>query len=366
MLDWNFVKPYNPTDLAEYEEHTGFVFPNFYKRQLPDIHGGFPSDTLFTDNNMEIHEFKRLLPFQKDVRESIWEYEDLFVKSEGAYMPFALGRNNNVLCFENSDMNDKRVFLFNADDCEFIFVSDSFADFLFSLYHEDATDYRAREVVPYPYNLIQDIKDRFEEKYRHEMYEDGFDISPDSLNVMMREVLSEDDIDVLDLRYNKKKTLDCIGGKYHVTRERIRQRINHLIDKLSNVDCIRRFSSVSAEKYSDVIRDHRELEKLLYEIRNSLISASGVSVNMQDNAYSILNKLDSLKKNVELSKIESSDLSNRTKNSLRRAGYHDVYSLINNIKSPVELRHISNFGKACEYELLAYIHSLGLKMLWED
>ena len=64
---------------------------------------------------------------------------------------------------------------------------------------------------------------------------------------------------------------------------------------------------------------------------------------------------------VELSKtIEELDLSLRSFNCLKRAGYNTVGEIIE--KSESELKDIKNFGKKSLDEVIDKIHSLGLNL----
>ena len=64
---------------------------------------------------------------------------------------------------------------------------------------------------------------------------------------------------------------------------------------------------------------------------------------------------------VELSKtIEELDLSLRSFNCLKRAGYNTVGEIIE--KSESELKDIKNFGKKSLEEVINKIHSLGLSL----
>lgn len=366
MLEWNYIKPYNPEDIAAYETQTGFVFPDFYKRCLPSINGGFPSETLFTVDNRHVHSFMRIFPVQKDIRDSIWNYEYLFISNGRKYMPFANDRSGNILCFENGENKDMSVYIYDHDDKSYVFVSYSFAEFLLSLYSETTANNQNDRRLPYPYKLINAIKDAYKEKYGCYPIEDGFDLTVDSLEYMLQEYISSDDRNVLCLRYEEDKTLEYIGGIYHVTRERIRQKINHIIENLGDKCCLRKYSPVDVKCYDSLQKKYNELENAIADIKDYLSTMTELSFLPQDSTAVMLQKMNALAKCIENRRIQNCNLSKRAKNALCREGYTDIYSIINEIDTEKKLKSIRNFGKSCEKELLNYLHSIGLKMKWES
>lgn len=202
-------------------------------------------------------------------------------------------------------------------------------------------DVAATMSEPYPYNLLCEI---FGYEDTAEKIEPKHDIPADFYGSMeyMLATLSPRERDILHLRYVHHMTLPDIAAKYNVTRERIRQIEAKAIRKLRHPTRLRYITT--------------GIQNIIHQERESGYRM-GLADGRADSAAEAPRKDDEGGR-ISSCKIEDLNLSVRTFNCLKRAGYDTVADII--AADHDKLMKIRNFGICCLYELCDKLTELGL------
>lgn len=177
-----------------------------------------------------------------------------------------------------------------------------------------------------------------------ESYNDDFDlsyrrISPAEFDSIFKELTYREQT-VLELRYRDSLTLDEIGNKMGLTRERIRQ-IEYKALRKINRDLIRFIRDVKPD-IEKLMKENAELKQYITQLQN--VSAQVAGVETPESVKPLL--LDT--------PIEEFDLSVRTYNCLKRAQINTALDIVN-YKDRFD--YIRNLGKRSLEEIINIIES---------
>ena len=129
-ITWKYVKPLSrSTAVDEFEGLHGVVFPDDLKKVLVANNGGRPSLRYYDLPYDKDREFKTLLSFNEEDKETI--YKRYPVDSEDkSLLPFASDSAGNLFVIK-----DGGIWLWNHENDSTVFVASSFAAFM-GLLHE--------------------------------------------------------------------------------------------------------------------------------------------------------------------------------------------------------------------------------------
>ena len=187
----------------------------------------------------------------------------------------------------------------------------------------------------WPMNLIQLIFEDVQE-------DSTWIFAPEFVLEVINGTLTERESDVLVCLYRDKMTLEDVGKKYHVTRERIRQIEAKAVRKLRHPT---RSKAMRAVKYSDFMDLQNKYNILEEEYRYFV--ENGCTVEEAEEIKDIRDK-----------SIDELDLSVRSYNCLKRAGIETIGQLIS--KSFEEIARIRNLGKRSTSEIKDKLMQYGL------
>ena len=129
-LTWKYVKPLsNPTAIDEFEKAHGVVFPGDLKKVLVANNGGRPSLRYYDLPKEKDKEFKALLSFNIDDRETIYKRYPVD-SADKSLLPFASDSAGNLFV-----VKDGGIWLWNHEVDSPIFLASDFAAFT-DLLHE--------------------------------------------------------------------------------------------------------------------------------------------------------------------------------------------------------------------------------------
>ena len=166
-------------------------------------------------------------------------------------------------------------------------------------------------------------------------------------NVNFRELvlsvseLTEREQKVIELRYDKKLTLEQCGMEFNVTRERIRQIEAKALRKLRHPRFVKRWKMVSQE---EAWKANEEADRLRLE-----------NITMRDKLKQIADivgvKMAEIEPAAEVEDmtVDELELSVRSYNCIKRAGYNKVSDFIG--KTDEDLMKIRNLGRKSMEEI---------------
>ena len=129
-MAWRYVKPLsNPSSVDEFEKAHGVSFPDDLKCVLVAHNGGRPSLRYYDLPTGRDKEFKALLSFNPDDRETIYKRYPVESKN-GSLLPFASDPAGNLLV-----VKDGGIGLWDHERDSAVFVAPSFTAFM-GLLHE--------------------------------------------------------------------------------------------------------------------------------------------------------------------------------------------------------------------------------------
>lgn len=198
----------------------------------------------------------------------------------------------------------------------------------------------------YPFNLAMQIFGKEEKALG--IYVPGIE---DALNT-----LTDREKDILIMRYKNKLTLQLIGDRYDIGRERVRQITVRAVWKMRHPSRARMFKAVPV----------RELEQKQVEY-NKLAQEHDTLMNLFDTFIKKPSNLPTYAKtSVEVMQtpIIDLDLSVRSYNALMRAGKRTLRDVVE--MRETELRRVRNLGSKSAREILVKVHDLGLEMKSEE
>ena len=221
------------------------------------------------------------------------------------------------------------------------------------------------QLLEYPETLLKELEITQEEysNYYTEIvpnFDDNFKTACEKV------MLNEREIGCLLSRYKDLFSLEEIGKKYGITRERVRQIIIKSIKKIKSVkSCF-----INGKDKLELI-NKQEREQLLQEIRDQLtkdvIKEQLLKLSDEEikETLVILNNEFAKRKEEEHKKshgfyIEDLDFSVRTYNCLKRYGINDLYELQN--MTIEDLMKVRNLGKKSVKEIKNKLLEMGIEL----
>lgn len=192
----------------------------------------------------------------------------------------------------------------------------------------------------YPFNVIYDV---IEDRDAEPLYS----FSPELIMKTITETLTIREADVLLCRYRDGMTLDEVGKKFNVGKERIRQIEAKALRKLKHPT---RMNSMRAVSYND----YKELES-----RYSTVEYAYNQLSDKKEIPELISETS-----VEGMPIMDLNLSVRSYNCLYRANIRTVGDLIN--KTRHEMERVRNLGKRSLFEIEQKLISMGLGFRTEE
>ena len=214
-------------------------------------------------------------------------------------------------------------------------------------------DNRTLREMPYPYNLMEVIKAQ-EHSFTDAEDLDGLDYTPSAIRDMIRDALTEREIQIIEMRYRDKMSLEQTAIAHNVTRERIRQIEAKALRKLNHPGRLKKYAAVPFKEWQ---AEHAAKER----------AEARLDWYLQHGDYKVeLEEADKPKvaqKGVLDTTVDDMDLSVRSYNCLKRAAINTVGEIV--ALDYEQATKIRNLGRHSLDEIIAKIHSLGLKMKWE-
>lgn len=174
----------------------------------------------------------------------------------------------------------------------------------------------------YPYNLILECE------YDGQEYE----LTPNALKKCMSEHLTDRESQVIELRFRHHLTLDEVGNKFGVTRDRVRQIESKALRKLRGH--LRSYQVIPYNQFIDALNRCNTLEQQYAELSRQ---------------YEERYQEPAPEPTVDGTKIEFLDLSVRSYNCLKRAKINTIGQLRE--LSVGDLLQIRNMGKKSAMEI---------------
>lgn len=181
----------------------------------------------------------------------------------------------------------------------------------------------------YPLNVIQYLMEGFDDNEKS-----NFDFSAQSIRKVMNDVLTERELIVLRLRFERKMTLEEIGRKINANRERVRQIEAKALRRLKHPINLEQMRVIY---YSDYLEKLNELQLLKKEIE--LLKSPELTKNVK-----------SLE--IEQIEIEALDLSVRSYNCLVRAGIKTLGDIKCFVDQDGDFKKMRNLGNRSCKEIL--------------
>lgn len=128
-LIWNYVKPLNQVNSVELFEQTyQVVFPDDLKEIIKTFNNGRPSLKVFDIGTLKEREFKKLLSFNLEDMENIYDFLNLDSNKVG-FIAFANDPAGNLIGLYNG-----KIYYWLHESDELLFLADTFTQFLGTLY----------------------------------------------------------------------------------------------------------------------------------------------------------------------------------------------------------------------------------------
>lgn len=128
-ITWKYVKPLKAQDaITNVETEIGISLPTDLKDIIEKYNNGRPSRKLFDTSTEKELEFKKLLSFNSDDIENIFEFLHIDTQLKGL-VPLASDPGGNFICL----YKDKIVY-WNHENDTTEFLANTFSEFLNKLY----------------------------------------------------------------------------------------------------------------------------------------------------------------------------------------------------------------------------------------
>lgn len=116
-MEWKYIKTLKDNNsITDIERKYKIKIPNYLKDLIIKYNGGRPEKNIFDTEKNKERVFKCLLSYNKEDRENIYIYDDLFKMN---YIPFANTPPGDVICLNIK--NDKiELYLHEIDKFEFV------------------------------------------------------------------------------------------------------------------------------------------------------------------------------------------------------------------------------------------------------
>lgn len=132
-MEWKYVKPLETEKfIKEFEEKEKYNFCEAFIKCVQLNNGGRPTKSLFNTNKTKERAIKKILSFNRDDVENIWDINDWNSKElNGKYIVFGIDNFGNLICF---DKNNGTVIFFSCEDLSTEFIATDFESFVNMLY----------------------------------------------------------------------------------------------------------------------------------------------------------------------------------------------------------------------------------------
>jgi len=128
-LKWLYVKPVtDKNNIENIELKYNIKIPDYLKEIIIEHNGGRPLKNIFNTNKSKERVFKNLLSYNKEDKDNIYMYDNLFYKG---YIPFALTPSGDLICI-NFEKLSVELYLHESDTFEWI--CNDIKEFINSLY----------------------------------------------------------------------------------------------------------------------------------------------------------------------------------------------------------------------------------------
>lgn len=116
-MEWKYVKSLtDDKSIANIEQKYDVEIPKYLKDIIIKYNGGRPLKNIFNTKNNKEKVFKSLLSYNKEDKENIYIYDDLFYKG---YLPFAITPSGDLICI-NFEKLSVELYLHESDTFEWI------------------------------------------------------------------------------------------------------------------------------------------------------------------------------------------------------------------------------------------------------
>lgn len=190
----------------------------------------------------------------------------------------------------------------------------------------------------YPFNVICETVDPDHKRM----------LAPDLINKVLNEKLNDRDRRCLEMYRRDDMTLEEIGKKMNVTRERVRQIIARAERKLRNPWFIKEMEAVPYTEYASLSNDHEILKAKYAELVQRIEDVEGQNVDETEPEKTIMAR-----------PIEALDLSVRSYNCLKRAKCNIIADVVELEKSG-KMPQVRNLGLRSAEEIRQKLEGLGL------
>lgn len=117
-MDWKYVKEIEENNLSEVEKKFNIKISPKLKEVILHFNNGRPQKTCFDIVSEQGKEFKKMLSFNKEDKDSIYVFSELI---DRGYIPFAITEFGDVLC----EYKDEKIYLYLHELDKFEFVADN-------------------------------------------------------------------------------------------------------------------------------------------------------------------------------------------------------------------------------------------------
>ena len=129
QLTWKYVKPIKNTNaITEFENKVGIKFPEDLKEMMTNFNNGRPSNKYFDTTNEKECEFKKLLSFNVDDTENIYDALGFETKFENL-VAFASNSGGNFIC-----LYEGKIVYWKHETDQIEPLTDTFTQFVAQLY----------------------------------------------------------------------------------------------------------------------------------------------------------------------------------------------------------------------------------------
>lgn len=190
----------------------------------------------------------------------------------------------------------------------------------------------------YPFSMIYEITET----------DRSLMMSPETINRILNEKLTERERRCLEMRHRDSRTLEDIGKQMNVTRERVRQIIARAERKLRNPKWIREMQVVPYAEFIGLYNEHEILKAKYSELVQKIESEEQKSIDEVVQEQTIMEK-----------PIEVLDLSVRSFNCLKRAGC-DIIADVVDLNNSGKIYRVRNLGRKSAEEIRNKLQEVGL------
>lgn len=128
-MEWKYIKDLNNGESIEnIEQKFDVKIPALLKNIIIKYNGGRPLKNIFDTQHSKEKVFKSLLSYNKQDKENIYLYEELFYRN---YIPFAITPSGDVICINKENQS---VELYLHESNTFEWICNDISKFINSLY----------------------------------------------------------------------------------------------------------------------------------------------------------------------------------------------------------------------------------------